>query len=297
MLVNWAYVERDTIIHRLDPRTRIIFMLCALLAVGFVPGGGSGVGIWDLRFVSFFMFLAFLQIFLARLSWQQTKRFWLVIVIVALMLSFITLLTGRGEVGTFDLGSQHPIWSPEIHFLGIRLAFTLTAERLVFLVTQVMRIVTFAALSVTIPYTVNPALYGVTFKGLGLRDKLAYAMDMAFRFIPSLARDFQITMDAQKARGFELESGKGVSLFQRVKNFAPLLIPLTINAVIGGEDITDAMDLRGFGVRKRTWLPELNYRTLDYMVIAFGIFLLAGTIVLKQAGIIQFWVPRFLISG
>lgn len=295
MLVNWAYVERDTIIHRLDPRTRIIFMLSALFAVGFVPGGESGVGIWDVRFIAVFLFLAFAQIFLARLSWEQTKRFWLVITIVAVMLSLITLLTGRGEVGTVDLGNQHPIWSPRLSLLGLNLTFTLTAERLTFLVTQILRIITFAALSVTIPYTINPALYGITFKRLGLRDKLAYAMDMAFRFIPSLARDFQITMDAQRARGFELESGKGVSLFQRVKNFAPLLIPLTINAVIGGEDITDAMDLRGFGVRQRTWLPELNYTPLDWVVIVFSVLLLAGTIVLKQAGIIEFWVPAFLI--
>ena len=41
MLVNWAYVERDTIIHRIDPRARIVFMLCALFAVGFVPGRGN----------------------------------------------------------------------------------------------------------------------------------------------------------------------------------------------------------------------------------------------------------------
>ncbi len=294
MLVNWAYVERNTIIHRMDPRARIIFMLCALVAVGFVPGS-TGAGIWDVRIVSFFLALSFLQIFLARLTWEQTRRFWLVITIVAVVLSVITLLTGRGEVGTFDLADQHPIWSPSFSIFGATLAFELTIERLVFLVTQVLRIMTFAALSITIPYTIDPSLYGITFKGLGLGDKLAYAMDMAFRFIPSLGRDFQITMDAQRARGFELDAGKGVSIFQRVRNFAPLLIPLTINALLGGEEITDAMDLRGFGVRPRTWLPELKFQTLDWFVVGFGVLLLAGTIVLKRAGFGGFWVPPFLI--
>jgi energy-coupling factor transport system permease protein len=296
MLVNWAYVERDTIVHRMDPRARIIFMLCALIAVGFVPGGSSGAGIWDVRIVSIFLALAFLQIFLARLTWQQTRRFWFVISIVAVALSFITLLTGRGEVGTFDLSDQHPIWSPSGSLFGIQLSFVLTVERLVFLITQVMRIMTFAALSITIPYTIDPSLYGITFKGLGLGDKLAYAMDMAFRFIPSLGRDFQITMDAQRARGFELDAGRGVSIFKRVRNFAPLLIPLTINALLGGEEITDAMDLRGFGVRPRTWLPKLSFKSIDWFIVAFAIFLLAGTIVLKQAGLVNFWVPTFLIE-
>jgi energy-coupling factor transport system permease protein len=296
MLVNWAYVERDTIIHRLDPRARIIFMLCALVALGFVPGGDSGAGVWDIRLVLIFLAISFLQIFLARLTWRQTRRFWIVISIVAVMLSLITLLTGRGAVGTYDISAQHTLWEPSLNILGLQLAFRLTSERFVFLITQIMRIMTFAALSVTIPYTINPSLYGITFKGLGLSDKIAYAMDMAFRFIPSLGRDFQITMDAQRARGFELEAGEGVSLIQRVRNFAPLLIPLTIGAVIGGEEITDAMDLRAFGIGKRTWLPQLKYRAVDRIYIALGLLILAGTIVIKVAGYGGFWMPQFLLN-
>ena len=178
----------------------------------------------------------------------------------------------------------------------MNIAFELSAERITFLVTQILRIMTFAALSVTIPYTINPALYGIAFKGLGLGDKLAYAMDLAFRFIPSLGRDFQITMDAQRARGFELEGGKGVSIIQRVRNFAPLLIPLTIGSVIGGEEITDAMDLRAFGVQKRTWLPQLKYRPLDWVVTIFGFLIVAAAIVIKVAGYGGLWVPSFLIK-
>jgi energy-coupling factor transport system permease protein len=181
--------------------------------------------------------------------------------------------------------------------LGTTLAFELTAERLVYLIAQIMRITTFAALSVVIPYTIKPSLYGITFKGLGMGDKIAYAMEMAFRFIPTLGRDFQITMDAQRARGFELDAGEGVNLIQRIRNFAPLLVPLTIGAVVGGEEITDAMDLRAFGVGPRTWLPQLKYRPVDWVLIAFGIFLVAGSIVLKRAGYGTLWVPQFLLSS
>ena len=296
MLVNWAYVDRDTIIHRLDPRARIIFMLCSLIAVGFIPGAGAGVGYWDMRIIALFLLVSFAQIFLARLTWRQTRRFWLVITIVAVVLSLVTLLTGRGAAGVYDPATEHVIWSPSLNIFGANLAFQLSAERLSFLISQIMRIMTFAALSVTIPYTIDPSLYGITFKGLGLSDKLAYAMDMAFRFIPSLGRDFQITMDAQRARGFELEAGEGVSLFQRVRNFAPLLIPLTIGSVVGGEEITDAMDLRAFGVGPRTWLPQLNYKLMDWILIIIAILIVAGTIVVKAAGYGGLWVPPFLLN-
>lgn len=296
MLVNWAYVERDTIIHRLDPRARIIFMICALIAVGFIPGSGQGVGYWDARFIAVFLILSFGQIFLARLTWRQTRRFWIVITLVAVVMSLVTLLTGRGAEGVYERAAEHILWSPSVNIFGTNLAFRLSAERLSYLVSQIMRIMTFAALSVTIPYTIDPSLYGITFKGLGLSDKLAYAMDMAFRFIPSLGRDFQITMDAQRARGFELEAGEGVSLIQRVRNFAPLLIPLTIGAVVGGEEITDAMDLRAFGVGPRTWLPQLKYKAMDWALIVFAILIVAGSIVVKSAGYGGLWVPPFLLN-
>lgn len=296
MLVSWAYADRNTLIHRLDPRARIIFMLCALFALGFVPGrGGTGAGFWDARIVLGFLIIAFAQIVLARLTWRQMRRFWIVIGFVAVMLSLVTLLTGRGAAGVYERATEHVIWSPSLAVLGTTISFELSAERLAYLVTQIMRIMTFAALSVTIPYTINPALYGITFKGLGLGDKLAYAMDMAFRFIPSLGRDFAITMDAQRARGFELDPGEGVNIIQRVRNFAPLLIPLTIGAVVGGEEITDAMDLRAFGVGPRTWLPQLTYRVGDWLLIAFSVLVLAGTIVVKFAGIGGLWVPPFLL--
>ncbi len=292
MLVNWAYKPRDTIFHRLDPRAKIIFLLCTLVTVGFVPGGGSGF--WDIRFLLGFLGIAITQIVLARLTWQQMRRFWIVILIIGTMLSLITFLTGRGAAGVYDRSQEHPLWSPSFNLLGAQIAFQLSAERLTYLVAQIIRITTFAALSVVIPYTIDPALYGITFRGLGLGDKVAYAMEMAFRFIPTLGRDFQIITDAQRARGFELEGTKGSGLIQRIRNFAPLLIPLTVGAVVGGEEITDAMDLRAFGVGPRTWLPQLKYRPIDWFYIGLGIFMLAGAIVLKRAGLGGLWVPPFL---
>jgi energy-coupling factor transport system permease protein len=290
MLVNWAYVPRSTVIHRLDPRARIIFMLCCLIALGFVPFG-PGVGIWDLRLILVLFVIAVLQIFLARLSWRQTRRFWIIISIFAVVFSLVTLVTGRGALEVYDPASERPLWT----FAVGPLQLNISAERLMFMIAQVFRIVTFAAISIIIPYTIDPALYGIAFRKLGLGDKIAYAMELAFRFIPTLGRDLQITMDAQRARGFEMEGGKGQNVIQRVRNFAPLLIPVTVGAVVEGEEITDAMDLRAFGVGPRTWLPVLRYSLPDYLYIGVGLFILAGTIVLKQAGGGGLWIPESLI--
>jgi len=295
MLVNWAYIKRDNFFQRLDPRARILFMLCCLIALGFIPGGGTGF--WDVRIVTGFLIVALLQIVVAQVTWKQIRRFWILITLIAVMLSLVTLLTGRGATEVYDVTKERIVWQQTLDLLGRPVALALSAERLTFLVTQILRIVTFAALSVVIPYTIDPAMYGIAFRKLGLGDKIAYAMDLAFRFIPTLGRDMQIIMDAQRARGFELDIGKGSNIIQRVRNFAPLLIPLIIGAVVEGEEISDAMDLRAFGIGPRTWLPTLQYRAVDIIYIALGALVLAGSIVIKQAGLGGLWVPPFLAAS
>ena len=106
-----------------------------------------------------------------------------------------------------------------------------------------------------------------------MNDKIAYAMDLTMRFIPTFGRDFQLTMDAQRARGYELEKIKG-GLIEQVRKLGPLMVPVTIHAIIGSEDIIDAMDLRAFGVGPRTWLEQLTYHRRDRILIAFGVLIL-----------------------
>jgi energy-coupling factor transport system permease protein len=144
-------------------------------------------------------------------------------------------------------------------------------------------------MTILIPYSLNPAQYGVTFHGLGLPDKVAYAMDLTMRFVPTFGRDFQLTMDAQRARGYEIEKLSG-GLFAQVRKLAPLVVPVTIHAIMGSEDIIDAMDLRAFGVGPRTWLDELHYARRDRILIALGLVLLAVSLVLTILGYGGFWV-------
>ena len=142
----------------------------------------------------------------------------------------------------------------------------------------------------------DPRLYGVTFRGLGLPDKFAYSMELAFRYVPTLARDFGITFDAQRARGYEIERVKG-GLFQQVARIAPLIVPVTMNSIITGEDVTNAMDLRCFGQKPRTWLYELKFKWLDYFLIVFSILMLGGGIVTSLGFHLGgFWVPSFWLK-
>jgi energy-coupling factor transport system permease protein len=120
-------------------------------------------------------------------------------------------------------------------------------------------------------------------------------MDLTMRFIPTFGRDFQLTMDAQRARGYELEKISG-GLIQQVRKLGPLIVPVTIHAIIGSEDIIDAMDLRAFGVGPRTWLDQLTYHRRDRILVAFGIFIFIASLVVGFVGLGKFWVPPELIK-
>jgi len=99
-----------------------------------------------------------------------------------------------------------------------------------------------------------------------------------------------MTMDAQRARGYELENIRG-GLINQVRKMAPLIVPVTIHAIIGSEDIIDAMDLRAFGVGPRIWLEQLHYKPKDYALIAFGVLLFFTCGGLSMFGYGKFWVP------
>jgi energy-coupling factor transport system permease protein len=275
--------------ERIDPRARWIFSLAFLFSVTMF---------WDARFLLFFFVLGFGWYFLAGIRWQESRRAWsLVFIILFTMIVVNTLITGGGAGGIVPAGG-HLVW-PEgftIPFFSWTGYFGLTYERIWFALCQILRISSVSAVFIIIPFSLDPRLYGVTFKGLGFPDKLAYTIELAFRYVPTLARDFNVTLDAQKARGYELER-MGGSLFQLLTRIAPLIVPVTMNSILTGEDVTNAMDLRCFGTHSRTWLIKLTYRWTDFLIIAISVVLLITSFVLTTIlGVGGFVVPEWFLS-
>jgi len=286
MLATWRYRKRDSLIQSFDPRAWIIFYACFLVA---------SVMFWDLRYLIVFLSIALFSIFASKIKWKEARRAWLFIGGFVIFFSLLTFLTGRGGLELYTV--EHLIRKIEAPFtiFNWRPTLTITVEATMYATSQLVRVFSLASMTILIPYMINPAHYGITFKGLGLPDKIAYAMDLTMRFIPTFARDFQMTMDAQKARGYEIEKLKG-GVFQQVRKLAPLIVPVTIHSLIGSEDIIDAMDLRAFGVGQRTWLEELHYKRRDRVLIAFGILLLLTSVGASLLGFGKFWVPEAFLK-
>jgi energy-coupling factor transport system permease protein len=286
MLVTWRYRKRRSIIQWFDPRAWLVFYGCFLASTLFF---------WDLRFLSALFALALFVFFTSGVHWREVSRAFLFIIGFVVVYSFFTFLTGRG--GEEFYGQEHLIrqFSAPFTILGWRPTLDITWERIIFAFSQFLRIGSIALMTIIIPYTLNPAVYGVAFHGLGMPDKFAYALDLTMRFIPTFGRDFQLTMDAQRARGYELEKLKG-GLIQQVRKLGPLIVPVTIHAIVGAEDIIDAMDLRAFGTGPRTWVEELTYQRRDRVLIVLGLLILLGSAVVSFWGYGRFWMPPFLLQ-
>ncbi|MBO0780043.1 MAG: energy-coupling factor transporter transmembrane protein EcfT [Ktedonobacteraceae bacterium] len=265
MLINFPYVEKDTPLHRLDVRAKLLLLLTLGIALAQTSN------IWVILIALLFTVWYYR---LAGLTWLETKRAWYMVIALNTMIVLGNyFLSGGSVISGVDVGIEHTfLYFPfpglvgHAPFVGL-VTLHLSVENLAFLATVAMRNFAIALVAISLPFTTKPAYVALGFRGLGLPDSFAYAIDLAFRFLPTLGRDFGTTLDAQRARGFELDKLRG-GLFSKIARTAPLIVPLVIGSIIGAEDIINAMELRCFGIGKRSWLMELRPRRVDRMVIA-----------------------------
>ncbi len=285
MFATFKYRDRDTLIQRLDPRTRLITLVCFLFAI---------IQFWDIRVIFLFFLIALAQYVLSGLTWRETKPFWTVALLLIVFFTIVNSLTLREASGVVT--TSHVIWQgTPFQLFKWTITPSYTIEQAVFALTMFVRLLSIALFSIIVPFTIHPAQYGIAFRQLGLPDGFAYAMDLAFRFVPSLGDDFATTYDAQRARGYAIEKMDG-GLVQRIQRLAPLVVPVTLRAILGGEEVVDAMDMRAFGSGKRTWYHLLQYSSLDKTIIAVSVVILIVSFVAARFGLGQFWIPPFLLS-
>jgi energy-coupling factor transport system permease protein len=279
MLVTWKYRLRNTFIQRLDPRTRFIYMACVIAALT-IPE------IWDYRIILPLFVISLTLYLMARIEWKDVRRTWTyIIVLVFFIVGLNGMLSGRGGPS-----SVTSIDSPVVFMVGW---VPVTISKIWFALIQIMRMLTMAIPAIMIPYTTDPNICGTAFRRMGISDKVSFTMDLAFRFMPTFARDLTITMDAQRARGYEMDKLKG-GIVARIQRLAPLVIPVVMQSTVTGEEVIDAMDLRAFGTKPRTWLKELHYQPRDYFMIGLGVAIFLTCCILKWGfGVGGYFVPEW----
>lgn len=257
------YFESHSKIHRLDPRTKLV-LLIAFIVFLFVAN--------NLYAMAFSLVFSVVVMILSKVSLKMylknIKAIWIIIVFTSIINLFYN--TDGKKLLSF--------WKITITTGGI--------ERTVFLT---VRIIVLILMSSVLTYTTTPndltdaierLCSPLKFIGLGgVVHTLAMMMTIALRFIPTLVEETEKIMNAQKARGADLENGK---LSERVKALVPILVPLLISSVRRAYELAEAMECRCYnGGEGRVKMKQLRFHLSDLFALLFMIIFGAGIILIN----------------
>ena len=252
----------NTIVHRLDARTKLILVIVYIAAL--------------FTAVDWFSYALMFAVTAACVALSKIK---LGTILKGLKpLIFIIVLTGVLNL-FYTTGGKVLVdwWIFTITTEGIKRAF-LMIVRIMMLITG-----TFLLTYTTSPIALTDGLeilLGPLKKIKVPVHEMSMMMSMALRFIPTLIEETDKIMSAQRARGADFESG---NLLQRAKALIPLLVPLFVSAFRRADELATAMECRCYhGGEGRTKLHVLRYETRDYLTLAFYAALCAAMIALKK---------------
>ena len=254
----------NTIIHRLDPRTKLLWLVVYIVAL-FLAKSYFSYALMALVFIS----VTLLTKIRAKALFSGLKP-----------LLFIVIFTGL--VNLF-YGSGEPLvqfWIFKITANGIRSA--------VFMVLRIILLIcgTFLLTYTTSPLQLTDGLELLLNPLKKIRipvHELALMMSIALRFIPTLIEETDKIMSAQKARGAAFDTGK---LPERAKALIPLLVPLFVSAFRRADELATAMESRCYHDGEgRTRMKVLHFAGRDVAALCLALLILIAVCVLRHFGL------------
>jgi energy-coupling factor transport system permease protein len=280
MRAAFPYLGRGSWLARRDPRTLVLAGFLFAIAV---------TQLRDARHLAVVLVFALAYYRLAAIPWGSTRLQWTYLLVVIFLFSAINTLITGGRTGSFAEVDTHVLLT--IPVVGAEIS----AEGISLMVSQILRFAAIAAVSFPLAYAIAPGDLGVALRRLGLGDRIAVMIDLTIRFIPTLAAEFAETIDAQRVRGFDPTARRGGPI-TRLRRLAPIFVPVTVGSIAGAEDTIDAMDLRGFGVGRRTWYRDLRFDVADRLVIGLFVAFVVVVAAVNLTGHSQHYLLPFLVG-
>jgi len=247
------YIPGNSILHRLDPRTKIFWTILLMAATFLIESWAE-----YLMMGLFTLMLLLISGVPLRQSVKGVKPLLFILIITAILNIFFT-----GGTPIFAIG---PV---KVTYEGIFAAIKLFLRLLMLVITASLVTIT------TTPMTMTDGIEKLLkpFEKIGVpAHEIAMMMSIALRFVPTLLDETNRIMKAQASRGANFDTG---SIFSRIKSFIPVLVPLFVSAFKRADELAEAMESRCYrGGKGRTRLKEIHYSKLDLSVSLAGIALL-----------------------
>lgn len=259
------YIPGSSFIHKLDPRNKILIMILLMVAI-----------FWDvgmLRFPLYIVLSIFIYVLL-RISGISIKTIFKSLKPMMFMMIFLFI------INMFVYQEGYVLFT--IPFLN----FTLYLDSITQTLFIIIRLALMLAVTTILTTTTKPLdmTYGLEWYMSPLKvirfpaHEIAMTISIALRFIPTILEETERIIKAQKSRGVDLEEGK---LKEKIGAIISLLIPLLISSFQRSEELSDAMEARGYNPSaKRTRYRVLKFKLSDLFAALITVILLTLVILL-----------------
>lgn len=253
------YIPRESFVHKLDPRIKIILTVIYIVLV-FVAKNILSYGL-----VALFTIFCILM---SKINFSTILKSVKPIMFLIVFTAVINILLTGGDTVLFEF------YFIKITFEGLKSA-ALMSSRLVFLVMGTS-LLTYTTTPIQLTDGIEKLFSPLKIFKFPAHE-LAMMMTIALRFIPTLLEETDKIIKAQKARGIDFESG---NIIKRTKSLIPILVPLFINSFRRADDLAMAMECRCYrGGEGRTRLKQLKLGLCDLVALIFMV-LIVGLVVL-----------------
>ncbi len=239
-------IPGETFLHKLSgtTKTRLFAVLILVTLITF-----------DLRIMLPLFILSLVALFSIKPNWKQL--WWLfALVLVGNLTNIVLFWVASPDAGREYCGSSTVLFSFNSYLF-------VTAETLWYLLSRMIKMLATFLISLVYILTITPSELAAGLYSLHIPYKICAVVGLALRYIPDIGRDYNNIKISMQCRGVELDS-KRASLVTRLKQMILILVPLIISSFDRIGNISNAMDLRGFGKKKkRTYYAEHEATSAD----------------------------------
>lgn len=272
MINLFNYIDRKSPIHELTGATKFLVLILWMAAAMLT---------YDTRLL---VFLSIMSIILFRISHIRLKD-------VSFLIGFTAVFLVMNNVLVYLFSPEHgaEIYGNRTVIFGSG-KYALTREQLFYHINLILKYTATIPIAILFVSTTNPSEFAASLNRIGVPYSIAYSVALALRYIPDIQRDYHEISQSQQARGIEMS--KKESLLRRLKSAGAILIPLILSSMDRIETISNAMELRGFGKKKkRTWYMARKFSKKDIAAIVFSIAVLAAALMLNILNNGRFYNP------
>lgn len=256
------YFPGKSLLHKMDPRIKIVLTLIFIFLIFFCKN------FWALGLMAGFLFIGMLISGVPMKMLIKSLRAILIIICITAVLNLFYITDGNLLFpGTFIKITDKGLYTAV--FMTVRIACLIIGSSLM----------TFTTTPTMLTDAIERLLSPLKIFKIQVHT-LAMMMTLALRFIPTLIEEIDKIMNAQKARGADLESG---NLIERAKALVPILVPLFVSSFRRAYELAFAMECRCYtGGNNRTRMKQMKVSYLDLVFVIFMVCIIAGVILLNH---------------